>query len=99
MLESGRDLGADVIVAGRHGSDSSMGASFLEAVKPRAIIAGHADFPAQERIPVRWAADCERRGIRLVHQGKTGAATLLPGENGSLEIRGFADGSSVSLTR
>lgn len=99
MLESGRDLAADVIVAGRHAGDSTMGDAFLEAVKPRAIIAGHADFPASERIPAGWAADCGRRGIRLIHQGRTGAAIVLPREDGSLEIRGFADGSSVILRR
>jgi beta-lactamase superfamily II metal-dependent hydrolase len=99
MLESGRDLSADVIVAGRHRNDSSMGDAFLDAVKPQAIIAGHADFPYAERIPARWAADCESRGIRLFHQGKTGAVSLVPGEDHSLELRGFLDGSSLRLSR
>lgn len=99
MLESGRDLSADVIVAGRHRNDSTMGDAFLDAVKPQAIIAGHADFPSAERIPARWAEDCGRRGIRLFHQGKTGAVTLVPVADQSLELRGFLDGSSLRLSR
>lgn len=99
LLESGRDLSADVIVAGRHRNDSSMGDAFLEAVKPRAIVAGHADFPYAERIPARFVADCEKQGIPLFHQGKTGAVTLVPSEDGSLELRGFLDGSSLRLSR
>jgi len=99
MLRSGRDLSADVIVAGRHRNDSSMGDAFLAAVKPKAIVAGHADFPSQERIPIRWLEDCERSGIRVLHQGKTGAVTLVPGKDGGLELRGFVDGSSLTLTR
>lgn len=99
MLESGRDLSADVIVAGRHRNDSSLGDSFLHAVKPRAIIAGHADFPHAERIPRGWAADCERKGIQLFNQGQTGAVSLIPQADGSLEIQGFMDGSSLRLSR
>ncbi|QJE96506.1 ComEC/Rec2 family competence protein [Luteolibacter luteus] len=99
MLESGRDLSADVIVAGRHRNDSSMGDAFLEAVKPRAIIASHADFPYAERIPPGFVSDCESRGIRLFHQGQTGAVTGVPREDGSLELRGFLDGSSLRLSR
>jgi ComEC/Rec2-related protein len=99
MLESGRDLSADVIIAGRHLNDASLGEAFLEAVKPKAIIASHCDFPSQERIPEKWAAECGQAGIRLFHQGKTGAVSLVPGEDGSLEIRGFVDGSSLRLTR
>ena len=99
MIESGRDLSADVIVAGRHRNDSSLGDNFLHAVKPRAIIAGHADFPYAERIPRGWAADCERKGIRLFHQGQTGAVSLVLHDDGSLEIQGFMDGSSLRLSR
>jgi ComEC/Rec2-related protein len=99
MLESRRDLGADVIVAGRHRHDSSMGDAFLAAVKPRAIIAGHADFPPEERVPAAWQAACENAGIRVFHQGRTGGVTLVPGEDGTLKIRGFVDGAELVLRK
>ena len=93
MLESGGDLRADVIVAGRHRHDASLGDDFLAAVQPKAIIAGHADFPREERVPDDWAATCEARGMRVFHQGRTGAVTLVMEKDGSLVIRGFLDGS------
>jgi len=99
LLESGLDLSADVIVAGRHRHDSSMGDDFLAAVKPRAIVASHTDFPSEERIPPRWAAHCEEIGIHLFHQGKTGAVSLALGAEGSLELRGFLDHSELRLRR
>jgi beta-lactamase superfamily II metal-dependent hydrolase len=99
MLESRRDLGADVIVAGRHRHDSSMGDAFLAAVKPRAIVAGHADFPPEERVPAAWQAACENAGIRVFHQGRTGGVTLVPGEDGTLTLRGFVDGAEVVLRK
>jgi competence protein ComEC len=99
MLESGRDLGADVIVAGRHRHDSSLGDAFLAAVQPRAIVAGHADFPPEERVPAAWQAACENAGIRVFHQGRTGGVTLVPGEDGSLTIRGFLDGEELVLRK
>ncbi|RYD48750.1 MAG: hypothetical protein EOP83_26080, partial [Verrucomicrobiaceae bacterium] len=99
MLEGGGDLKADVIVAGRHLHDSSLGDDFLAAVQPKAIIASHADFPRAERVPEDWAAACEKRGTRVFHQGWTGAVTLVAAGDGSLVIRGFLDGSEVTLRR
>jgi ComEC/Rec2-related protein len=99
MLEAGGDLQADVIVAGRHRNDASLGDDFLAAVQPKAIIAGHADFPQGERVPEDWMAACEQRGTRVFHQGRTGAVTLVVEEDGSLVIRGFLDGSELRLGR
>ena len=99
MLEGGDDLKADVIVAGRHLHDASLGDDFLAVVQPKAIIASHADFPRAERVPDDWAAACEKRGTRVFHQGRTGAVTLVAQGDGSLVIRGFLDGSELTLRR
>lgn len=99
MRESGADLAADVIVAGRHRHDASLGDDFLAAVAPRAIVASHADHPPEERVPERWAAACEKRGIRMFHQGRSGAVTLVVEKDGALVIRGFLDGSELRLPR
>jgi len=99
MLASGEDLQADVIVAGRHARDASLGEDFLAAVKPKVIVAGHADFPEAERVPEGWMEACERRGMRVFHQGRTGAVMLVVEENGALVVRGFLDGVEVRLGR
>jgi competence protein ComEC len=99
LMDSGTDLSADIVVAGRNRHDSSLGDDFLAAVNPRAIIASHVDFPSEERIPPRWAAHCQDLGIRLFHQGKTGAVTIRLGKDGSLELRGFLDGEALRLVR
>jgi ComEC/Rec2-related protein len=99
MLESGRELGAEVIVAGRHRQDASLGDAFLAAVRPRAIVAGHADFPPEERVPAAWQAATEEAGIRVFHQGRAGGVTLVVGDDGSLAIRGFLDGKELLLRK
>ncbi|MEP4077519.1 ComEC/Rec2 family competence protein [Haloferula sp.] len=98
MMESGVDLKADVIVAGRHLHDSSLGVPFLKATSPRVVIAGHSDFPSEQRVPERWRDSCERRGIRVFHQGESGAVTLLQ-DDGALVLKGFIDGKEVRLER
>ena len=98
LIDSRQDLGADLIVAGRNTKDSSLGDDFLAAVKPKAIIASHDDFPPDERIPPRWAEHCENKlGIHLFHQGKTGAVTAVLEKDGALVLRGFVDGSEMRL--
>ena len=98
LMDSGKDLSADIIVAGRNRHDSSLGDDFLAAVKPKAIIASHVDFPSEERIPPRWAAHCEELGIRLFHQGMTGAVTIGLGGDGSLNLKGFLNGQELRMT-
>jgi beta-lactamase superfamily II metal-dependent hydrolase len=98
MMESGVDLSADVIVAGRHLHDASLGASFLKATGARVVVAGHSDFPSVERVPESWRRSCENKGIRVMHQGECGAVSFVQ-EEGALLLRGFVDGSEVRLER
>ncbi|RYD38689.1 MAG: hypothetical protein EOP87_01140 [Verrucomicrobiaceae bacterium] len=99
MLESGGDLSADVIITGRHPSDPTLGAAFLDAVRPQAIIASHSDFPGTERLDPRQVAFWESRGIAVVNQGKAGGVTIRIDGNGDLLIAGYVDGSVVRLRR
>ncbi|MEM1084268.1 MAG: ComEC/Rec2 family competence protein [Verrucomicrobiota bacterium] len=98
MMESGVDLQADVIVAGRHLHDASLGSQFLEATGARVIIASHADFPTVERVPETWRRACETRGIRVFHQGESGAVTVTA-DAGSMTLLGFVDGRELRLER
>ncbi len=98
MMESGADLKADVIVAGRHLHDASLGARFLEATGARVVVATHSDFPSIERIPEWWRKSCESRGIQVFHQGDSGAVSVVMDE-GALVLRGFLDAREVRLEK
>jgi competence protein ComEC len=99
MLASGRDLRADVIIAGHHRTDASLSDRFLEAVDPQAIIASHADFPVAEKLDAAAVAYWKSRGIRVIHQGESGGVTIRVNEDGNLRLEGFADHSVTVLKR
>jgi len=89
LLESRTDLTADVIVAGRHATSSSLADRFIAAVAPRAIVATHADFPEGERLPDDDVAYWESSGIAVFDTSKTGAVTLAIDARGQLVLDGF----------
>jgi competence protein ComEC len=76
LLRSGTDLRSDILIKGQHHSTESCSAAFLDAVRPRLIIATSRDFPDGERIKDGWASEVKRRGIRLFRQDTTGAVLL-----------------------
>ncbi len=76
LLAYGLNLHNDIIVKGQHHSGQSGSGSFLDAVRPRLIIAASRDFPPSERISDDWAEDLRKRGIKLFRQDETGAVTL-----------------------
>lgn len=99
LLKSGKDLSADVIIAGRHRSDLSLGDRFLNAVAPRAIIASNSLFPVEERLPKNSVAYWKSRGIEVFDQAETGGVTLRIEEDGSLQIQGFLSAGRVTIRR
>lgn len=99
LLETHRDISADIIIAGRHRSDESLTDPFLAAVNPQAIIASHADFPIAEKLPSATVSYWKSRGIQVMHQGETGAVTLRIDEAGNLRLEGFVDKSLIILKR
>jgi competence protein ComEC len=76
VLAYGLNLRSDIVVKGQHHSGNSCSGPFLEAVRPRLIIATSRDFPPNERISDNWAEDLQTRGIKLFRQDETGAVTL-----------------------
>jgi competence protein ComEC len=76
LLRSGTDLRSDILIKGQHHSSNSGSTVFLDAVRPRLIIATSRDFPDNERIKDDWAAEVKRRGITLFRQDLTGAVLL-----------------------
>jgi beta-lactamase superfamily II metal-dependent hydrolase len=82
LLTSGFDLHSEIIVKGQHHSGKSASEVFLDAVRPRLIIATSRDFPEYERINDQWAEDVRAGGIKLFRQDESGAVTLRFRDNG-----------------
>lgn len=76
LLASHLNLRSDIVVKGQHHSEQSGSEAFLDAARPRLIIATSRDFPEQERIKDTWAENLQRRGIKLFRQDQTGAVIL-----------------------
>src|SRR5213080_2040656 len=76
LLASHLNLRSDIIVKGQHHSGQSGSEAFLDAARPRLIIATSRDFPVHERISDTWVERLQERGIKLFRQDQTGAVTL-----------------------
>ena len=98
LLDQGADVAAEVWVAGRHRTDPGFTAEFLAAVAPRLVVASHAEFPPEERLPADWRARLDGGGIAWFHQGESGAVTIRA-EQGHLSAEGFVDGKRVELNQ
>jgi competence protein ComEC len=85
-----RELPSDILIKGspRHGPSGDT--AFLNAVKPRIVIATAAQFPDSERIAANFVDNLRRRDIRLFAQDRCGAVTvrIFPGH---WEVSAFVD--------
>jgi competence protein ComEC len=70
------NLRSDIVIKGQHHSGESGSDAFLDAARPRLIIATSRDFPTHERISDSWAEKLQKHGIKLFRQDETGAVTL-----------------------
>jgi competence protein ComEC len=82
LLAHHLNLRSDIVVKGQDHSGESGSDAFLDATRPRLIIATSRDFPSYERISDGWAENLRRRGIKLFRQDQTGAVTLRFRQNG-----------------
>src|SRR5262249_31620516 len=76
LLNNGSNRESDIVVKGQHHSGISGSPSFLDAVRPRLIIATSSEFPENERISEQWVEQLRSRGIKLFRQDETGAVEL-----------------------
>jgi ComEC/Rec2-related protein len=76
LLSNGSDLQSEILVKGQHHSGISGSVPFIDAVRPRLIIATSNEFPEYERISEEWAEQLRARGIKLFRQDQTGAVEL-----------------------
>ena len=93
LLSSGSDLRSEVLVKGQHHSGKSGSDQFLDAVRPKLIVATSRDFPQQERISDEWAERVRTRGIKLFRQDETGAVEIEAGEK-QWEARAYLTGET-----
>jgi ComEC/Rec2-related protein len=97
MLDARTDVRADVIIAGRHRTDVTLCDRFLDAVRPRAIIASNSPYPDGEILPPGTIDYWKSRGIQVIDQGVSGGVTLRVDEVGGLCIEGFLGPEPVIL--
>jgi ComEC/Rec2-related protein len=97
LLDTRKDVTADVIIAGRSRNNQSLSDRFLDAVKPQAIVASHASFPVAEQLPPEEVKFWKSRGIHVIHQGESGGVTLRVDQSGNLRLEGFVDQSVLIL--
>ena len=76
LLASGLNLQSDIIIKGQHHSGESGSDAFLDATRPRLIIATSQDFPGYERVSDAWVENVQKRGIKLFRQDDASAVTL-----------------------
>ncbi|MEP7070902.1 MAG: ComEC/Rec2 family competence protein [Verrucomicrobiota bacterium] len=76
LITAGVELRSDILVKGQHVSGGSGTGPFLDAVKPRLIIATSSAMPMRETIGREWAEEVVTRGIKLFRQDETGAVEI-----------------------
>ena len=76
LLEAGDNLQSDILIKGQHHSGGSGTARFLEAVKPKVIIATSRPSPIAEQITEEWTKEIAQRGIKLFRQDQAGAVEI-----------------------
>ncbi|MGC4015403.1 MAG: ComEC/Rec2 family competence protein [Luteolibacter sp.] len=99
LLDAGADVGADVLIAGHHRTDLSLGDAFVRAVAPKVIIASNAAYPVTEHLDPDKVAWWRGQGITVFDQQQSGGVTLRVEKNGTLVAEGFADHSLWRGTR
>jgi len=97
MLDSHKDIAADLIIAGHHRGDLTLTDRFLDAVHPQAILASNSPFPVTEQLDPRRVTYWRSRSIQVIDQAKSGGVTLTIDPSGSLHLEGFADKSRITL--
>jgi beta-lactamase superfamily II metal-dependent hydrolase len=99
VLEAGADVSADVIVAGCHRNDLSLGDAFLHAVAPRAIVFSNPTFPPEEHRSDETVGYWKSRGIEVIDQCIVGGVTITVDDHGDLRLAGFLRDEPIVLKR
>jgi competence protein ComEC len=88
LIRSGKNLRADILKVAHHGSRSSTGAAFLEAVRPRlAVVSTGAGSPylPSARVLHRLRA----RGVTTLRTDLDGAVSIGLDRDGGIQVETF----------
>ena len=94
LLAGGRDLRADIVVAGLPGDGEPLSDALLGAVQPRLIIVADSQEPAGKRAGAKLRQRLARRHAAVCYTSETDAITLSIRSNG-WELRAM-DGTKLS---
>ena len=97
LLDSYADLQSDIMIKGQHHSGKSGTDRFLNAVKPKLIVATSRNFPEYERISDEWANAVRAKDIKLFRQDETGAVELCFGQR-DWTARAYVTGETFRST-
>ncbi|MBV9008109.1 MAG: ComEC/Rec2 family competence protein [Verrucomicrobia bacterium] len=94
LVASGADLQSDILVKGQHHHGSSGTPAFLDAVRPKLIIATSRESPVAEQITDEWKRTVAQRGIKLFAQDETGAVEITFSADGQWKARSYLTGET-----
>jgi beta-lactamase superfamily II metal-dependent hydrolase len=98
LVTSGDDLQSDILVKGQHHQGISGTPQFLDAVRPKLIIATSSDSPTAEQITDEWKSTIAERPIKLFRQDETGAVEISFTAKGEWQARSYLTGEIFRST-
>lgn len=90
LLRHRKNIRADILKAGHHGSDTSSSQEFLEAVSPAAAVISYGEGNRYGHPSPAVVERLEKSGIHIEETAKSGAVTIWF-QNGKVRITGFLD--------
>lgn len=98
LLETGADLRSDLWLRGQHRDSPAGLQAFVDAVRPRAVISTHSEFPASERIPETLRRLLSERGIPLFELEASGTVSAELSTQG-IRVTPFSDPGKALFIR
>ena len=82
LLECGRDLRADIVIAGLPAHGEPMEEALLDAVRPAVIVVADSELPANRRASAGLKERLAKRKVTVIYTRTAGAVTMVAGRSG-----------------
>ena len=82
LLECGRDLRADIVIAGLPARGEPMEDALLDAVRPAVIVVADSELPANRRASAGLKERLAKRKVTVIYTRTAGAVTMVAGRSG-----------------
>jgi competence protein ComEC len=76
LIERGKDLRADIVIAGMPGADEPLPDELIQRIQPKVIVIADSEFPASKRAGVELQTRLRRTGVPVFYTRASGAVTL-----------------------